>query len=201
MTSNTHGRRHLAPAAMALLLVLSACGGRFSDTHRPDTGPVTEKAADLAKQYRLGPHGFGKITLGMSVAEATATGQIRVNDLAGLSGCTIATETGKTPDGAVSISASRGVVKIASYTGVRTPEGIGLGASLDDLRKAYPDVKAETEADMGNGQIQMDDHYRAPVPGNPQAAYRFFVDHDNRVDAMLLVTAKPDPDCDVGYSN
>ncbi|WP_406638467.1 hypothetical protein [Amycolatopsis sp. WGS_07] len=201
MTRSAQGRRHLAPAALALLFALTACGGRFSDTHRPDTGPVSEKAAALAKQYRLGPHGFGKIKLGMSAAEATATGQIRVNDLASLSGCTIGTETGKSPDGAVSISASLGVVKIASYTGVRTPEGIALGASVDDLRKAYPDVKVETEADMGNGQIQMDDHYRAPVPGNPQAVYRFFVNRDDRVDAMLLALNKPDPDCDVGYSN
>ncbi|MGW7533947.1 hypothetical protein [Amycolatopsis sp. NPDC054798] len=203
MTHSTQGRRRIAPAALALAVLVplaTGCASRFTDLHQSGTGPVTEQAASLAKKHRLGPTGFGKLTLGMPLAKAIATGQIRENRDSGTVGCAMGHETGTTHD-VVWISDTIGVAKIEAYEGVLTPEGIGLGASLDEVKNAYPGVKVETEADMGSGQIKMDDHYRAPVTGNPDAAYRIFVDRDDRVDSLLLVTTKPKPECEIGYSN
>ena len=208
MTRSGHQPRKAAPrrrgrcaAAAGLSLVLVAgCGGRTAYTHSSDDGPVTAPAAELAAGNWLGPDGFGKVKLGMTTAQALATAQIGM-DRGGLPACHTATETGAVPGrgGGVWISTALGVAKIGSFRGVRTPQGIGLRASLDEVRHAYPDVRVETERDMGDGAIDMDDHYRASVPGNPNAGYRFFFDRDDKVDAMLLVLLHQD--CDVGYSN
>ncbi|WP_285489764.1 hypothetical protein [Amycolatopsis taiwanensis] len=204
MTSTT-GRpwRHAMPltGVVALLLTLGGCGGgRFVDTHFADDGPVSPEAAALAQEFRLGPDGFGKIRLRMTMDEVQTTGQFVLAKGQGYPGCRVGNEVGATPGkgGVVWVSDVYGVVKISSYFGVRTPEGIGLGSSVDDVRAAYPGTRVETERDMGNGQIEIDDHYRSPVPGNPNAAYRFFVNHDDKVDSMLLVLANQD--CDVGFT-
>lgn len=193
----------IAPIILGLALVLplaASCGGRFADTHYPSTGSVTGPALALAKQHRLGPDGLGQVRLGMTLDQAMATGQLTRNQASDQAPvCRNATESGAVPahGGGVWVSAQYGVAKIEAYPGVTTPAGIGLGASVDDVKRAYPDAVVETEKDMGNGQIRMDDHYRAPVPGNPKAVYRFFVDASSRVDNMMLVLATQD--CDVGY--
>ena len=134
----------------------------------------------------------------MTLDQAMATGQLTRNPMSDSPKCSIAVDTGLSRGGGtVWVSAKYGVVKIEAYPGVSTPQGITLGSSLDDLKRAYPDVAVETDRDMGNGQIQMDDHYRAKVPGNPQTSYRFFIDANDRVDAMLLVHTTQD--CDAGY--
>ncbi|MEV6607164.1 hypothetical protein [Kutzneria sp. NPDC051319] len=190
-----------AAVGLILLAALAGCGARFVDTHSADDGPVTGPAVALAHDHRLGPDGFGQLRLGMALDQAVGTGQVSRTATGDLPGCRTAVETGATParGGGVWVSAKYGVAKIEAYAGVSTPEGVALGAGLDDVRRAYPDTVKETEKDMGDGRIDMDDHYRAPVPGNPTAAYRFFVDAHDHVDAMLLVLAKQD--CDVGYPN
>ena len=198
-------RAHLIPAVLALVLLLpiAGCGSseRFADEHQASIGPVTGSAIALAKNYRLGPDGFGQVKLGMTLNQAMATGQLTRNPIGDGEDCRIAVETGTVPahGGGVWVSGKYGVVKIEAYPGVSTPQGITLGSSLDDLKRAYPDVAVETDRDMSNGQvvIEMDDHYRSKVPGNPQANYRFFVDTHNHVDAMLLV--RTTQDCDAGY--
>lgn len=196
-------RRSVAVLAGNLMLVaaLTSCGGHFSRSHNPDDGPVSPQAAALAQEYRLGPDGFGKIRLGMTAAEARATGQFVLLKGQGIGGCQVGTEVGMTSakSGAIWISDVYGVVKIATYAGVRTPEGIGLGSTTDEVEDTYPDTHVELARDMSNGRVQMDDHYRSSVPGNPRAAYRFFVDKNDKVDSILLTLANQD--CDVGFTN
>jgi hypothetical protein len=184
--------------------VLAGCGGRFSYVHGSDYGPpVLPEAVALAQQHRLGPDGFGKIKLGMTFDQVQASGQFVFRKGTGIGGCRNGIETGipTKPSGGgwVLVSDVYGVVKLSSYPGVRTPEGVELGLPIDKVKEVYSDTKVETERDMGNGQIEMDDHYRASVPGNPNAVYRFFVDRNDNVDSIVLVLAKQD--CDVGFSN
>lgn len=193
----TTGR--VAPVVLGLVLVLPlavACGSPFAYGHLPETEPAYGPAVVLAGQSRLGPDGFGRVRLGMPLEQAMATGQLTRRAGGGVP-CRMASETGTGPgpSGNVTVSVQYGVAKIQAYPGVTTPEGIGLGAGLDELWHAYPDTVVETYRDMGVG-IDMDDHYRTAVPGNPKATYRFFVNAKGRVDAMLLVLATQD--CDPG---
>lgn len=167
-------RRAPALACVAVMvLALTGCGyRRFSYLHGSDRGPVGAEAAALAQQYRLGPDGYGKIKLGMTMTDAQETGQFVLSKGRGMDDCEVGFQTGTgigpSHGGLVSISGAYGVAKIATYTGVHTPEGIGLGATIDEVKTVYPDTRVETEADMGNGQIEMDAHYRSSVPGNPK---------------------------------
>lgn len=160
----------------------------FSYLHVGDYGPVSPEAAELAGQYQLGPDRFGPIKLGMSRAEVEATGKFVYRRKLPMRGCSFGQAVGTEVNGggSVVISDIYGVSKIDIYQGVRTPEGIGLGSSLDQVRLTYRDTKVETGSDVGDGGLEMDDHYRTSVPGNPKASYRIFVDKNQNVDELIL---------------
>ncbi len=139
----------------------------------------------------LGPQGYGRptpVTLGMTKAEALATRQT--------------TGTSNTPEGACggpgdgslmgspvptgtsqSLPPFKGrlffdnagiLVAIYAFEGIKTPEGITLGSTYDELHAAYPTWHQVTEStgDPTNGRGGV------AVPGNPNAHYRIVVvDH------------------------
>lgn len=127
----------------------------------------------------LGPLGAGPLHLGMSKAEAAATGA--VSGLSGTEGtCGGITDgrlVGAMPAddtdlvGQLFFSTSTGkLVIIAATPGQATPEGIRLGSSLAQVKKAYPTWKGDEGVGGGAGLVA--------VTGNKQAVYRVYVDAD-----------------------
>ena len=121
----------------------------------------------------LGPVGYGDLRLGMSAAEAEATGLITLEDSHG-EGCT--TFTAESGDGRVLgfLDGDRGVsVLLVDELGVLTPEGIRIAVAEDRVRAAYPGAE---EGPAG---------LRATVPDLPDREYTFAFDH-RRVAEMSL---------------
>jgi hypothetical protein len=103
-----------------------------ADSRSVDRGPLIMGAV-------LGPDGYGKLKLGMSFQEAAATGL-----LAGAgtppSGCTVyRLSEGTSVISSVSISPTKGIVRFTAG-GAHTPQGIKAGATLAQVRAAYPDL-------------------------------------------------------------
>lgn len=113
----------------------------------------------------LGPYGYGAVKLGMSATKAKATRQVVLKMSAGSGSCSgwdlKAHPTGKDSVG-LYISKKVGVAVIFARKGVRTPQGIGLGSTLKQVKKAYPKVK---NSPSGFPYVS--------VPGNPKAYYAF----------------------------
>ena len=92
----------------------------------------------------LGPDGYGDLRLGMSVEDASATGAATFSDPP-QGGCTGFALTGfpvrkGLTDGY--LSAANGLEVLFARPGMRTPEGIGLGSSAQDVAAAYPEADA-----------------------------------------------------------
>ncbi|GAB3500274.1 hypothetical protein [Amycolatopsis cihanbeyliensis] len=128
----------------------------------------------------LGPDGYGVFKLGMSTGEAEATGRLGESVRAEAEGCTL---YGFTDEGRAAsrlrISASSGLVGLYPGGPVRTPEGIGEGSTLAEVRDTYPALSG----DQGS--------YSAPA--GEGAVYRIGVDPDKRVVSRLALEAQPQP--------
>jgi hypothetical protein len=135
----------------------------------------------------LGPRGFGALRLGMTKAQAVATGSLSGLEDTGCWGATIS-GPGAPKDGSVTISKGHGLVLIViADHRVRTPEGISLGATLTEVKRAYPGLTSKTGSEQSQSV--------AAVPGNPSAHYQFSrteADPAATVDQISLVDNNQD---------
>ncbi|QYC42736.1 hypothetical protein Nocox_25675 [Nonomuraea coxensis DSM 45129] len=162
MTPHTTARAALAATLAAGLLLAG-------------TAPAAQAAT---AKGTFGPHGYGGVRLGMSAKAAKATGKIRYKRAFDSTTCTgwelKAHPAGKDAVG-LYISKKRGVAMIFAPKGARTPAGIGVGATLTSLKKAYPGLRTAASG-----------YPYAKVPGNPKAYYAFLVNAKNRVYEIAL---------------
>lgn len=149
-------------AAIASALALPACTGQQADPVAPprpapstSTTTVTEIATvtvhapsptgspapnDTPAADVVHPEGYGALTLGMSGREARATGLLGKVDRSLPECWRIEITRGErgfiyfNPNG-------RGVVAIFAPSSAVTPEGIGVGSTRAEVRRAYPDVR------------------------------------------------------------
>ncbi|WP_285610750.1 hypothetical protein [Actinokineospora globicatena] len=108
-------------------------------TKPTSAGKLTTSVSKAPTVPELRPAGFGKVRIGMSVAEAEATGELVAVDL-GSAECRAYTFKAY-PDRdslGVGISPVDGVVAIFPPKGARTPEGIGIGSTEAEMLAAYP---------------------------------------------------------------
>ncbi|GAA3466167.1 hypothetical protein [Nonomuraea roseola] len=136
---------------------------------------VSASPAVAQAKEALGPFGYGGVKLGMSAKTARATGKIvaKTND-GGCSGWDLkAHPTGENAVG-MFISKKRGVAVIFAAKGVKTPQGIGLGSTTKQLKRAYPRLKTSASG-----------YPYVSVEGNPKAYYSFLVSR-GRVYEMAL---------------
>jgi hypothetical protein len=121
----------------------------------------------------FGPRGLGPVHLGMSALDVESSGAV-LEDAHG-QGCTTFTAE---PDGATRVrgflTENQGVsVLLLDEEGVATPAGVGIGATEDVVREAYPDAE-----DVPMGLV-------APVPGFSDRQYTFAFDDGRLVELAL----------------
>jgi hypothetical protein len=167
-------------ASLAAVLASAACSsdsGGSSDGQAPAstspagtsqvTTPASTPEAPAGSALVLGPIGIGALKLGMTEDQIAATGQVgKVNYLSDTEECGSASS--HDPVGAYSlwVSRTKGLVAVVAIgPDPHTPEGIGKGATLAAVRKAYPAMKP-VGATTG-GQFQ------AAIPTNAAAFYQF----------------------------
>ncbi|MEV0293357.1 hypothetical protein [Nocardia sp. NPDC050710] len=132
-------------AVMTFVVLATALGGAVSCSDDPVTGspthsPVASSTTVAPPPPGFGPLGYGKLRLGMSVADAQATGEIaKLEDMGGdPPGCgrytTHAGWSGFYNQGEI-------VAIMHGKLPARTPEGITVGSTLDQVRAAYPTLK------------------------------------------------------------
>ncbi|GGN34269.1 hypothetical protein GCM10010109_57070 [Actinoplanes campanulatus] len=152
--------------------------------------PSASKSSAPAKAAALvlGPDGLGALELGMTRSEALATGEIVKQSATHVakwqeinSGCTPEFRLrGSSGDSGWVWYQAAGVAVIPAPKGAVTPEGIKVGSTLDDVRRAYPkDVDEQFLADTGRLLVT--------APGNSDATYRIGFDSDLRkVESLTL---------------
>lgn len=135
---------------------------------------LTGTAATAGTDTTLGPHGYKGLQIGQTTSEAEATGLLVDKQVNG--GCTRyylnPSEGKQNPGSGVWVDQKAGVVLIGGTDRAHTPEGITMGSTLDQVRKAYPALKPVPPQDFV---------YDTAVPGHPELRYRFAVDEHQRV--------------------
>ena len=131
----------------------------------------------------LGPDGYGPLKLGMTAAEAEATGMVTLEDSHG-QGCTtfgLLSSDQKRPVGMGYLSPGKGVVAIFVDRGVETPQGIHVGSGITEVKRAFPHLTGKVSG--------------LTAPASDTAQYVMTFDH-NKVEELALATS--DQDC-FGY--
>lgn len=85
----------------------------------------------------LGPTGYDRLRIGMSYADALASGDIEQAATDGRKGLQLVGH----PDAGLCLSRKDGLMAIFLGAGMSTPERIRLGSKADDLIAAYPDLR------------------------------------------------------------
>ncbi len=139
--------RAIVAVTVAAALALTACTATPEPdrpTSTPPTpGPATSVVTEVVTHTVTNPAkpddrvGYGALKLGMTLEEAKATGQAGTNfHDAGNGQCTYNDRITATRQG--------GVERIVFPKDARTSAGIGVGATLTDVRKAYPSAAEES---------------------------------------------------------
>lgn len=190
--------------AAAAAIAMSACSATGSpkaaapSTAAPATTSTAAPAASssaapspsasAAPVLVLGPDGLGPVKLGQSFDEALRTGLVSGNPGSSTE-CQLRGrfKASGTVDNAVDFGAvfagKLGVTTIAAYPGISTPQGVRIGTSFEDMKKAYPSWKDVTG--QSDAQARKAGRGLVPVPGNADAVYRIATS-DGKVASVTL---------------
>ena len=140
--------------------------------------------ATTGRSLVFGPTGLGGLQLGMTVAQAKATGLVgAVPSPSAEGGLTAQMIAGKPGDGLPGLffSPTLGLVAIYAFAGVKTAEGIGIGSTLAQVTTVYPSWQG-LDGSAGPGWVV--------VPGSETAVYRIDI-RDGVVDQLdIQLTAQ-----------
>ncbi|XVQ84992.1 hypothetical protein ACQP2K_40275 [Microbispora siamensis] len=169
------GRPAIAAALAAGIALTGATAASAAATSAGAAANATTSAGST-----FGPYGYGGVRLGMTLKQAEATRTIvKKLDEGQCSGWDLkAHPTGRDGVG-LYISKDLGVALIEAPKGVKTPEGIKVGSTMKQVKKAYPRLDT-----TGNYPV-------AVVPGNPKALY-YFLSHRGKVYELALALKNQD---------
>jgi hypothetical protein len=164
-----------------LVITLSACvtaapNPSGSNSASP-SGPATSTTTPDPTQADgvLGPFGYGALRLGMTKAEAKATGLTAGISADTKGGCGSKSDGNlkgfnvgeDSVSGQLFFSTTTGkLIAIYAAGDVKNLDGLGIGSTVKELKAAYPDWSTE-DGDEGIGAVS--------VKGNPQAHFRISV--------------------------
>lgn len=205
MVSSTSARRlksaAVATGGLLALLGLAACGsqpnaaggapvpagGATTPVSKPSTGGGTDPAKPIAATTQatsaiLGPNGYGKLKLGMSVAQAKATGLLGKKKFAdSCDGYDLAAHPTPADSVGLYFSKQHGLVAIFAQDKMITAQGIKLGTTMKHVRAVFP------KAESGPNGLQI------AVPGNKSAYYSIIPTNDTKtVGELALATTNQD---------
>ena len=189
----------LLQAALAACLVAAVFLGIRSAT--ADDGPGAtagdrpgsswSPASSPGERLVIGPHGLGRLKLGMSAQEAYATGELESRPDLG-PGSSPCQQQGR--DGfRAHLSRDHGLAILSGPPETRTPEGIRAGASFAEVVAVYP-KSDRPEYGTPRESVEIGGYHAAPVPGNPDAVYLFVFQDSRPVDAGDARRLSVDPD-------
>jgi hypothetical protein len=149
---------------------------------------VSHSPSPTATALAFGPDGYGALKLGMTKAQAQATGLITGYTDTSADQCPTArlkgAPAGKDPQGRLMFSRNVGLVFIGAYGSMATPEGVHIGMTGKAMRVYYPDASVlEPQGDDGE--------YLESVPNNQNASYRIGV-QNGTVTYMVLYSVHED---------
>jgi hypothetical protein len=145
-------------------------------TTPPPSVTTTEPGPPASWPKTIGPNGYGLLRLGMTEQQALTTGYLAQDDRHP-GDCAYYEHFNGMSDYADASFGSAGLVQIAppERIGVQTPEGVGVGSTLGQLRAAYPQLTGS------------DSQYETPAPGGAaNARYYFELTAANVVHEVLL---------------
>lgn len=169
------GRPAIAAALAAGIALTGVTAASAAATSADAAADATTSAGG-----KFGPYGYGGVRLGMTLKQAEATRKVvKKLDEGQCSGWDLkAHPTGRDGVG-LYISKHLGVALIEAPKGVKTPEGIKVGSTLKQVKKAYPRLDT-----TGNYPV-------AAVPGNPKALY-YFLSYRGKVYELGLALKNQD---------
>lgn len=193
------GKSVVVGGVVLLALSVTACAGPNSPaapgasaTHSTGFAPAPSASLTAVPATVIGPKGVGALVVGMSKQQARETGQAAgiTGDSGTCGGADDGRLLGAQPaapddlDGKLFFSRSTGrLVIIAATAEVSTPQGIHIGSSYKDVKKAYPSWRGRN-GKSGSGLVT--------VPGDPKLRYRIYVDAGQ---VMELTVQTADQDC------
>ncbi|MGV9599152.1 hypothetical protein ACWDR1_21025 [Streptosporangium sandarakinum] len=158
--------------AAALAAGIALTGVTAASAAATSAGAAADATTGTAGTF--GPYGYGGVRLGMTLKQAESTRKIvRKRNEGQCSGWDLKTHpTGRDGVG-LYISKNLGVALIGAPKGAETPEGIRVGSTMKQVKKAYPRLDT-----TGNYPV-------AVVPANPKALY-YFLSHRGKVYELAL---------------
>jgi hypothetical protein len=143
-----------------------------AQTTPPPVTPASTEAADAP--LVLGPDGFGALKMGMTKEQAEATGMLEPFKVGGARDDCLVARLRAAPAGqaVVFVYQKLGVVSISAGPTVKTPEGVGIGTSGAQAKRAYKnwyrvDLNPTPKGDYEQALVKVTDEtrYRIAVLG------------------------------------
>jgi hypothetical protein len=140
----------------------------------------SERSAGGGSALVLGPDGVGDLRLGMSLPAALGTGLLTGKSAVDPGGCDAGYRLKSTANSVIWFSADKKIIAIGAEAA--TPEGITVGSSRADVKRAYP------KYDQVSDPEPMDGRGLAAVPGNSKAQFRIVIEDDKVTSVTLQST-------------
>lgn len=149
------------------------------------SGPASSSSAPASGNDVLGPFGWGPVLLGQDAAAAGATG-VFTDMPPAEDTCVEWSAVLASPLESVIVSPRIGVAAIIARSDavVRTPEGVRIGSTADEVHAAYPAFDV-ADVETPNGPV-------IAATGNPAGAYRLSFNDAGTVAYLALESTEQD---------
>jgi hypothetical protein len=168
-----------SPSAAGAVSVKASQSAQDDDSESAQAGD-SERSAGGGSALVLGPDGVGDLKLGMSLQAALGTGLLTGKSAVDPGGCDAGYRLKSTANSVIWFSADKKIIAIGAEAA--TPEGITVGSSRADVKRAYPKYNQVSDPEP------MDGRGLAAVPGNSKAQFRIVIEDDKVTSVTLQST-------------